>query len=317
MNTILITGGTGFLGRHLGRSLLAENRVVLAARNNAQNAVAAQLTGCEVIPLDVTNIESVRDVLNEVVPDIVIHAAATKYVDLSEKYPMECLDVNVVGSQNVVRVCLEKGVTTLIGMSTDKSAPPVANTYGLTKALMERVFCAMNGKSSTKIACVRHGNIAWSTGSFLPIWKKMHEESGVIGSTGPDMTRYLSTVDEAVALVATAIENIDELQGSVVSREMKAVKIRNMLETWIKLKGGRWQQIEGRPGERPDEYLMGQPELVYTRKADFDGALHYVTRFDKPVEEPLMEMRCSADAEHLSEDEMKTIIENPPTEEIL
>jgi UDP-N-acetylglucosamine 4,6-dehydratase len=317
MSTILITGGTGFLGRHLAFFFRNGHRVVIAARNNERNALAAKLTGCEAMPLDVSNLESVRDIFAEVRPDVVIHAAATKYVDLSEKYPMECLDVNVLGSQNVVRVSLDKGVNTLIGMSTDKAAPPVANTYGLTKALMERAFCAMNGKSSTKIACVRHGNIAWSTGSFLPIWKKMHEESGIIGSTGPEMTRYLSTVDEAVALVATAIENIEELQGSVVSREMKAVKIRNMLETWIKLKGGRWQQIEGRPGERPDEYLMGQPELVYTRKADFDGALHYVTRFDKTVEEPLMEMRCSADAEHLSEDEMKAIIENPPTEEIL
>ena len=167
MATILITGGTGFLGRQLGRAFRKDHRVILAARNNAQNAVAGQVTGCETMPLDITNIESVRDVFNEATPDIVIHAAATKYVDLSEKYPMECLDVNVTGSQNVVRISIEKGVETLIGMSTDKSAPPVANTYGLTKALMERVFCAMDGKSSTRIACVRHGNIAWSTGSFL------------------------------------------------------------------------------------------------------------------------------------------------------
>ena len=314
MRTILITGGTGFLGRHLGMFFGRENRVVLAARNNAQNALAGKLTGCEVLPLDVTNIEAIRDVFTEVKPDVVIHAAATKYVDLSEKYPMECLDVNVAGSQNIVRVSLEKGVDTLIGMSTDKAAPPVANTYGLTKALMERVFCAMNGKSATKIACVRHGNIAWSTGSFLPIWKKMHEDDGEIGSTGPDMTRYLSTVDEAVELVATAIQNIDEDQGSVLSREMKAVKIRNMLETWIKLKGGSWHQIEGRPGERPDEYLMGMPELLYTRQSTFNDAVHYVTRFDKPVDEPLAQIRCSADAEHMSEAEMADIIENAPDE---
>jgi UDP-N-acetylglucosamine 4,6-dehydratase len=317
MSTILITGGTGFLGRHLGVFLGREHRVVLAARNNAQNAVAAQLTGCEVVPLDITNIESVRDVFAEVVPEVVIHAAATKYVDLSEKYPMECLDVNVGGSQNVVRVSIEKRVKTLIGMSTDKAAPPVANTYGLTKALMERVFCAMNGKSSTKIACVRHGNIAWSTGSFLPIWKKMHEEDGEIGSTGPDMTRYLSTVDEAVRLVATAIDNIGELQGSVVSREMKAVKIRNMLETWTTNKGGSWHQIEGRPGERPHEYLMGEPELAYTEKVTFDNVVHYVTHFDKPVRKPLSDTRCSADAEHLSKEEMWSIIQAVPADGVL
>lgn len=314
--TILITGGTGFLGRQLGIALKDRYRVVLAARNNAQNATAGAMTGCAVMPLDITNIESVRDVIGEAKPNIVIHAAATKYVDLSEKYPSECLDVNVLGSQNVARVSMERGVETVIGMSTDKSAPPVANTYGLTKALMERLFCALNDKSETNFACVRHGNIAWSTGSFLPIWKRMHEQTGVIGSTGPEMTRYLSTVDEAVQLVATAIDNIADLQGAVVSREMKAVKIRNILETWIKHKGGRWEQIEGRPGERPHEYLMGEPELPYTSKTDYEGVTHYVTRFREQVPVPLADVRCSADAEHLSEDEMLDIINTPPPDEI-
>ncbi len=314
--TILITGGTGFLGRQLGRFFKQDYRVILAARNNAQNAIAGQITSCEVLPLDITNIESVRDVIAETRPDIVIHAAATKFVDLSEKYPMECLDVNVTGSQNVVRVSIEKGVETLIGMSTDKSAPPVANTYGLTKALMERVFCSMSSKSDTRVACVRHGNIAWSTGSVLPIWKKMHDELGVIGSTGPDMTRYLSTVDEAVELVATAINSIDKTAGAVLSREMKAVKIRNMLETWIKHKGGRWEQIDGRPGERTHEYLMGEPELAYTTRVNFGDVTHYLTRFDKRVDEPLADVRCSADAEHLTEMEMLNIINAPPVGEI-
>ncbi len=314
METILITGGTGFLGRQLGRRLRQNYDVILTGRNNGQNAAAEQLTGCRVMPLDVVNIESVRDVLSETRPGILIHAAATKYVNLSEKYPMECLDVNVVGSQNVARVAVEKGVQTVIGMSTDKSAPPVANTYGLTKALMERLFCAMNGKTDTEFACVRHGNIAWSTGSFLPIWKRMHEESSLIGSTGPDMTRYLSTVDEAVELVTTALHRIQDVQGSVLSREMKAVKIRNVLDTWIKHKGGRWEQIEGRPGERPHEYLMGEPELVYTKKVSYNKVSHYLTRFDQPVAEPLTDVRCSETADHLTEEEMLEIINNPPME---
>jgi UDP-N-acetylglucosamine 4,6-dehydratase len=309
--TILITGGTGFLGRQIGISLRDKYNVILSARNNGNNAAAKSVTKCEVIPLDVTNIESVRDVFSETRPNIVIHAAATKYVDLSERYPMECLDVNILGSQNVARVAVEKGVETVIGMSTDKAAPPVANTYGMTKALMERVFCAMNRKTNTKFACVRHGNIAWSTGSFLPIWKKMHSDTGVIGSTGPDMTRYLSTVDEAVELVVTAFENIGALQGSVLSREMKAVKIRNMLETWIQHKGGRWEKITGRPGERTHEYLMGEPELAHTTPANYNGVLHYVTRFNEIASEPMTSVRCSSDAEKLSEAEMLSIIDNP------
>ena len=316
-DTVLITGGTGFLGKRLGMTLKEHYNVVLTGRNNKFNMDAQQFSGCLTLPMDVTNIESIRDVFTEVKPNVVVHAAATKYVDLSERQPMECIDVNVLGSQNVARVCVEKGVKTVIGMSTDKTAPPVANTYGLTKALMERVFCAMNAKTAeTRFACVRHGNIAWSTGSVFPIWKQMHDSTGVIGSTGPDMTRYLSKVDEAVELVVTAIDNIEEVQGAVLSRQMKAVLIREMLDLWIREKGGRWEKIEGRPGERPHEYLIGEPELLYTRERDFKGVPHFVVKFNEPVERPLPAPFCSADAERLSEQEMLDIIYNPPAEEL-
>jgi UDP-N-acetylglucosamine 4,6-dehydratase/5-epimerase len=314
--TALITGGTGFLGQHLGLALKDHYEVVLTGRNNKHNMDAQQFTGCKVLPIDVSNIESVRDVFSEVRPAVVIHAAATKYVDLSERQPMECIDVNVIGSQNVARVSIERGVDVVIGMSTDKAAPPVGNTYGLTKALMERMFCAMNGKTETRFACVRHGNIAWSTGSVFPIWKRMHDSTGVIGSTGPDMTRYFSTVDEAVALVTTAIDKIDDTQGKVLSREMKAARIRDILEVWTKHKGGSWNQIEGRPGERNDEYLMGEPERLYTSAADIDGVRHYLISYNELAAQPVEAIRCSADAERLSEEEILAIINNPPPEGI-
>ena len=293
-----------------------DNNVVLTGRNNKFNMDAQQFTGCRTLPMDVTNIESIRDAFTEVRPDVVIHAAATKYVDLSERQPLECIDVNVYGSQNIARVCVEKEVATVIGMSTDKSAPPVANTYGLTKALMERVFCAMNGKTATRFACVRHGNIAWSTGSVFPLWKKMHDTNGVIGSTGPDMTRYFSKVDEAVELVITAIKNIEQLQGTVVSRAMKSALIRDILDLWIREKGGRWEKIEGRPGERPHEYLIGEPELPFTSTVEFAGKQHYVITFNQPVGSPLADPFCSATAERLSEQELIDIINYPPPEEL-
>src|ERR671939_182735 len=88
-------------------------------RKNAQNALVQEFTGCEVLPLDIVNIESVRDAFNETRPAIVIHAAATKYVDLAERQPMECVDVNILGSQNVARVAVERGAQTVIGISTD------------------------------------------------------------------------------------------------------------------------------------------------------------------------------------------------------
>jgi UDP-N-acetylglucosamine 4,6-dehydratase len=308
---ILVTGGTGFLGRNLGLALKDRYDVVLTGRNNKQNMHAGEVTGCAVLPMDVANIEAVRDTFVEVKPDVVIHAAATKFVDLAEKQPMECVDVNVTGSQNIARVSIEKGVESVLGISTDKAAPPVRNTYGLSKALMERVFCAMDGKSDTKFACVRYGNVAWSTGSVLPIWKKMFEDTGVIRSTGPEMRRFFFTVDDAVKLVTTALENIETIRGGVLSRYMKAAQIEDLLDVWTSQKGGRWERMEGRPGERDDEFLIGDIELPYTDEMMFDDVKHYFITFNKKVASPLAEGLSSANTERLTEAEMIALIDSP------
>lgn len=315
MKTILITGGTGFLGRNLALKLKNEYRVILTGRNNKQNLFASKYTGCQVAPLDITNIESVRDVFVEFKPDIVIHAAATKFVDLAEKYPMECVDVNVLGSQNVARVAVEREVPVVVGISTDKAAPPVRNIYGMSKSVMERIFCAMDGKTSTKFTAVRYGNVAWSTGSVLPIWKKMHEETGIIGTTGPEMRRFFFSVDEAVQLVITAMDNIDLVKGKVLSRYMKAAQIEDILQTWIEERGGKWEKIEGRPGERDDEFLIGDLELPYTEELQLGGIKHYLISFNDKVANPIPFGLSSANTDRLSRKEILAIINNPPIEE--
>lgn len=314
--TVLITGGTGFLGKRLALQLKDKYRVVLTGRNNKQNMTAKQFTGCEIAPMDISNIESVRDAFREFKPQIVIHAAATKFVDLAEKYPMECVDVNVTGSQNIARVALENNVDTVIGISTDKAAPPVRNTYGLSKALMERVFCSMNGKSNTKFTCVRYGNVAWSTGSVFTIWKKMHEEKGVIGTTGPEMRRFFFTVDEAVKLVLTALDNIDAVQGKVLSRKMKAAQVEDILKVWVKNKGGKYEKIEGRPGERDDEFLIGDLELPYTEEIKYNAITHYLISFNDKVKNPVEFGLSSANTDRLTDEEILAIINNPPIEEV-
>ncbi len=311
--TLLVTGGTGFLGRALALRLKNEYRVVLTGRNNKQNAYASKVTGCEVVPMDIVNIEAVRDTFTEFQPSVVVHAAATKFVDLAERQPMECVDVNVLGSQNVARVCVEKGTKKVIAVSTDKAAPPVRNTYGLTKALMERVFCSMDAKTETKFASVRYGNVAWSTGSVLPIWSDMHSKTGVIGTTGPEMTRFFFTVDEAVQLVVTAIDHIDTIRGQVLSRLMKSCLIETLLDVWTTEKGGRWERIEGRPGERNLEYLIGPPELEYTRELVFDKVVHYLISFNSKSESPLMSTVDSDSAERLTRDEILKLISSPPS----
>ena len=313
--TVLVTGGTGFLGKRLGLALRDKYKTILTGRNNKLNFHAREFTQCEVVPMDVVNIESIRDVFNEFRPDIIIHAAATKFVDLAEKQPMECIDVNVLGSQNIARVAIERNIESVIGISTDKASPPIRNIYGMTKALMERAYCSMNGKSTTKFCCVRYGNVAWSTGSVLPVWKKMHDETGVIRTTGPEMRRFFFTVDEAVKLVTTALNNIHELQGKVLSRRMKAAKIEDILNLWVKTKGGKWERMEGRPGERNDEYLVGDLELPFTLEKKFDDILHYIISFNQKVEKPLAGFISSENVDRLTEAEIIAIINNPPVEE--
>lgn len=315
MNRILITGGTGFLGKRLAIALKGDAEVFLGGRNNKNNMMASQFTGCSAIPLDVARIDAVRDVVLEIRPNVIIHAAATKFVDLAEKQPMECVDVNVVGSQNVARVAMEFDVNLVVGISTDKASPPVRNTYGLSKALMERIFCSLNGKTSTKFLCVRYGNVAWSTGSVLCIWKKMYEQQGVIGTTGPEMRRFFFSVDEAVELVLTGMRNAEFLQGKVLSRKMKAAQIEEILNAWTKFKGGRWERIDGRPGERMDEFLIGDLELPYTEEISYNGVPHYVIDFNSKTDRPLVTGVSSANADRLTGDEIITLIDHPPLEE--
>jgi UDP-N-acetylglucosamine 4,6-dehydratase/5-epimerase len=308
---VLLTGGTGFLGRNLALKLKEQYDVILTGRNNKQNLFAKNFTGCNVHPMDISNIESVRDVFNEVKPDIVIHCAATKFVDLSEKFPMECVDINILGSQNVARVAFDKEVDYVIGISTDKAANPY-NIYGMTKCIMERLFSAMNGKGKTKFACVRYGNVTWSTGSVLPIWDKMHKETGVIKTSGADMRRFFFTIDHAVNLVVTAMDNIDKIQGQILSREMKSAKMLDILETWIKYKGGSIERIEGRPGDKIDECLIADSELPYTTIVEYNNIKHFIISPNIKSLEPVKEIFHSGNATRLTEQEILDIINNPP-----
>lgn len=308
MKKILITGGSGFLGRNLAMALKTNYEIILTARNNKQNFMSGNLTGCKVIPMDVSNIESVRDVFNEVKPDIVIHAAATKFVDLCEKFPMETIDVNIVGSQNIARVAIEKNVDIVVGISTDKACPPIRNIYGISKAAMEKMFCLMDSKSDTKFTCVRYGNVVWSTGSVFPVWKGMHDKTGVIKSTGPEMRRFFFTVDDAVKLVTDAIDNIDITHGKILSREMKAAQISDILDVWIEMYGGKWEIMEGRPGERNDEYLVGEIELDYSSKIAINGVNHFIISPNTKSSEKLKDILYSGNTEKLTKEEIKKLI---------
>lgn len=301
---ILITGGTGFLGRHLATHL--GYPVVLTGRNNKQNQLASQYA--PVYPMDITNIESIRDVFREVKPTTVIHAAATKFVDLSEKFPMECVDVNVLGSQNVSRVCMEFGVDKVLAISTDKAAPPVRNIYGMSKAMMEKTYCALNRKTNTRFACVRYGNVAWSTGSALPIWQNM-AKTGTITSTGWDMTRYFFTVYEAVELVKTALDNFDFIEGGILCHNMKSSRVSVVLDIFCKLFDCKWVEGDRRPGERNNEFLVGESELEFTEKFLED---HYFITPNKKSLNPPYNALHSGNAVKLTPEEIEKLCLSMP-----
>jgi UDP-N-acetylglucosamine 4,6-dehydratase len=267
----LITGGSGFLGRHLARLMQSDYEVVLGARNDSRNAEAARATGCSTLPLDVARIESVRDAFVATSPDLVIHAAATKHIDVAEREPHDCIEVNVLGSQNVARVAREHGVATVVGISTDKAAPPVRSTYGLSKALMERLFCALDDPSATRFTCVRLGNIAWSTGSVLELWHEMLAKTGVVGTTGPQSRRFFLTGTDAADVVLQAARHIDVAGGRVFVRPLKVAVVSDLLAAFLEAHGGRWERLEPRPHDAEDETLVATDELGSTSRQEIDG----------------------------------------------
>tara|TARA_B100000475_G_scaffold143508_1_gene105841 strand:- start:803 stop:1756 length:954 start_codon:yes stop_codon:yes gene_type:complete len=309
MKKILITGGTGYLGRNLALFYKKKYKVFIGARNNKQNFLVKNLTNCEVVPLDVSNIESVNDCLNYSKPDIVIHAAATKFVDLSEKFPFECIDINIVGSANIARACINKKIPTVIGVSTDKASPPIKNIYGLSKSCMERLFSSIEPYGKTKFVCVRYGNVTWSTGSVLPIWKQMFNKNKTILTTGPNMRRFFFSVDEAVSLIDQALKLKNKLAGKILSAEMKSSKMIDILKVWIKKFGGNYKIIQTRKGDRLDEYLIGEDELKYAEVLKIKGKKYFVINFNKLSKKPLKKIVSSKDAKKLSQSEIEKIIQ--------
>ena len=305
---LLITGGSGFLGINLALRLRKKYNVFIGSRNQKRNYDAKLETGCEAIPLDVTNIESVRDAIIYCKPDIIIHAAATKFVDISEKFPFECSDVNILGSTNVARVAIEKKVKTVVGISTDKATQPIKNFYGFSKATMEKLFLNANENSKTNFLCVRYGNVAWSTGSVLPIWRQMFQKNKKILTTGPFMRRFFFTINDAVDLVLFALNKSKQFSGKILCADMKACKLIDIIKVWIKNYGGSYKIIKGRKGDRLDEYLIGDNEIKFTKKIYQNKKLFYLIDFEKKSSKPLSKIVSSENALRLNKDEIYNIL---------
>lgn len=207
MRSILITGGTGFLGRGLTAEALKQGirRICIYSRGEVAQYEMRQAFGDE--PRLRWMIGDVRDrnrltrAMNEV--DTVIHAAALKRVEVGQYNPGEMVATNVLGSMNVIEAATDAGVRKVLLVSSDKACEP-ANAYGCSKAMAEHLFLGANtarGVNGPRFSVVRYGNVAGSTGSVIPIWRKIIREGGSARLTNPDATRFWMTLQEAVELV--------------------------------------------------------------------------------------------------------------------
>ena len=214
--SVLITGGTGSLGKKLTTHILTNfpevRRVVIYSRDEQKQFVMAQEYPISEFPQIRYLIGDVRDYsrLERAMEGVnyVIHAAAMKHVHIAEYNPDECVKTNVNGAQNVIQACLKSGVTRVVALSTDKACAPI-NLYGATKLASDKLFVAANnfkGSKDLRFSVVRYGNVMGSNGSVIPFFISKKKE-GVLPITSEKMTRFNISLQGGVDMVMHALEN--------------------------------------------------------------------------------------------------------------
>jgi UDP-N-acetylglucosamine 4,6-dehydratase len=214
--SILITGGTGSLGKALTAHIVKHypdvKRLVIFSRDEQKQFQMAQDYPNNLFPNIRFFIGDVRDRDRLVRAmqgiDYVIHAAAMKHVPIAEYNPDECIATNVGGAQNVVHACLNAGVERVVALSTDKACAPI-NLYGATKLTSDKLFVAANnikGNNPIRFSVVRYGNVMGSNGSVIPFFIKKKKD-GVLPITDPTMTRFNISLQGGVDMVMHALEN--------------------------------------------------------------------------------------------------------------
>ena len=270
--TLLITGGTGSFGNAvLNRFLntdIKEIRIFSRdekkqddMRHDYQVKMPEVADKIKFYIGDVRNLQSCKNAMHGV--DYIFHAAALKQVPSCEFFPMEAVQTNVVGTDNVLTAAIEEGVDSVICLSTDKAAYPI-NAMGITKAIEEKVAVAksrMSGK--TKICCTRYGNVMCSRGSVIPLWIDQIKAGNPITVTEPSMTRFIMSLDEAVDLVLFAFEHGEN--GDLLIMKAPACTIQTQAEAVCELFGGNKEEIRVigiRHGEKMYETLLTNEECA-------------------------------------------------------
>lgn len=269
--TLMITGGTGSFGstvlKHFLSSDLKEIRIFSRDEKKQDDMRhELQLNNPELSEKvkfyigDVRNIRSVEDAVQGV--NYIFHAAALKQVPSCEFFPMQAVQTNVEGTDNVLHAAVAAGVEKIVCLSTDKAAYPV-NAMGISKAMMEKVIGA-NARISagkTTICCTRYGNVMCSRGSVIPLFIDQIMSGKPITITDPKMTRFLMNLDEAVKLVMFAFENGEP--GDLFVQKSDACSIGDLAKAVQQVFGDTGTNIIGtRHGEKVFETLMTNEECV-------------------------------------------------------
>jgi UDP-glucose 4-epimerase len=288
--SILVTGGTGSLGRALVRRILTgelgqPRKVIIMSRDEAkQHAMRVaymnrQVTTDEVIYHnfertiefrigDVRDYADVCSALKDV--HIVANAAALKQVPTCEYFPGQAVATNCLGPENIVRAIRENDypVETVVGISTDKACKPV-NAMGMTKAIQERIFLAANILiPDTSFVCVRYGNVLSSRGSVIPLFQQQILAGGPVTVTSPEMTRFLLSLDEAVDVVFQALR--EARRGETYVPIVRAARVLDIAKVMIGDRGTELKIIGVRPGEKLNEVLVSEEECHHVvRRGDY------------------------------------------------
>lgn len=270
--TLLITGGTGSFGNTvLNRFLktdIGEIRVFSRdekkqddMRHEYQAKMPEVADKIKFFIGDVRDLASVKSAMHGV--DYIFHAAALKQVPSCEFFPMQAVQTNVIGTDNVLTAAIEEEVQAVICLSTDKAAYPV-NAMGITKALEERVAVAKSrSTTTTKICCTRYGNVMCSRGSVIPLWIDQIMSGNPITITDGSMTRFIMSLDEAVDLVLFAFEHGEN--GDILVQKAPACTIQTQAEAVCELFGGDRSKIKVigiRHGEKMYETLLTNEECA-------------------------------------------------------
>lgn len=281
---ILITGGTGSLGKVLLRRLLSGDagspaQIVVLSRDEAkQHQIRVEYqhryaATDEVIYQnfrerlsfrigDVRDYASVSAALQGI--DIVFNAAALKQVPTCEYFPFEAVQTNIAGAENIVRAIrdLKLPVETVVGISTDKAVKPV-NVMGMTESIQERIFSCGNLEiPNTRFIIVRYGNVLASRGSVIPLFHEQIRNGGPVTITHRDMTRFLLSLDQAVDLIFTAVRTAR--RGETFIPRVPSARMVDVATALIDGRPVETITTGIRPGEKLHEILVSEEETHRT-----------------------------------------------------